>query len=221
MSSCYRNLTDWWLHLLHQHRAIAVIRASDLAAGVAMAKAAASGGMRLIEITWNSVEPGTLISQLRSELPECAIGTGTLLTVEQLREAIACGAQFGFTPHVNLPLIQAALESQVPIVPGALSPTEIITAWQAGAEAVKVFPVQSVGGVSYLQTLQGPLPQIPLIPTGGVTLDNAAQFIQAGAIAVGLAGDLFPAQAVVQKDWQVISQRAQVLQQKLAPFQGH
>ena len=95
-------------------------------------------------------------------------------------------------------LIEAAITAEIPIIPGALTPTEIITAWQSGATAVKVFPIQPIGGVSYLQVLQGPIGQIPLIPTGGVTVDNAPDFLAAGAVAVGLAGSLFPPAEIAQ-----------------------
>lgn len=197
-----------WLSLLQQQRAIAVIRSPQLALGKQLALAIAAGGMQLIEITWNSHKPGELIRQLRTELPDCTIGAGTLLHREQLQEAIASGAQFIFTPHTNLTLIEAAVSAKIPIVPGALSPTEIVTAWQAGASCVKVFPIQAVGGASYLQCLQGPLGHIPLIPTGGITLDNFSEFIKAGAIAVGLSRDLFPQHLVARKDWQAIRYRA-------------
>ncbi len=207
--------SEVWRQLLQQYRAIAVIRSPDINLGLAMAKAVAAGGMHLIEITWNSQQPGELIRQLRSELPDCTIGTGTILTAEQLEKAIASGSQFCFTPHVNPQLIQAATAADIPMIPGALSPTEIVNAWQAGASCVKVFPIGAVGGVSYIKSLQNPLGQIPLIPTGGVTLKNAPQFIEAGAIAVGLAGELFPQSLIAAKDWQSITQLAQTLQQKL------
>ncbi len=202
-----------WLSLLSQHRSIAVIRASSLLLGLQMAQAVAQGGISVIEITWNSSQAPELISQLRSELPTCIIGTGTILNREQLQQAIAVGAQFLFTPHVDRTLIEAAVAKDVPIIPGALSPTEIITAWQAGASCVKVFPIQAVGGASYIKALQGPLGSIPLIPTGGVTLNNAQEFIKAGAIAVGLAGDLFPKALIADGDWKAITQRAKSLRQ--------
>lgn len=176
-----------------------------------MAQAVAAGGIRLIEITWNSDRPADLITQLRSDLPDCWIGAGTLLTQEQVKGAIAAGAQFLFTPHVDQGLIELAISQDVPIVPGALSPTEIVQAWQAGASSVKVFPVQAMGGASYIRSLQGPLGQIPLIPTGGVTVENARSFLDAGAIAVGLSGDLFPQSAVSQGNWDLITQRAAML----------
>jgi 2-dehydro-3-deoxyphosphogluconate aldolase/(4S)-4-hydroxy-2-oxoglutarate aldolase len=205
-----------WLTLLQQTPAIAVIRTAKIEQGRQMALAVAAGGIQLIEITWNSDRPTELIQQLRVELPNCTIGTGTLLTLDQLKEAIAAGAQFLFTPHVDPVMIQTAVAHSIPIIPGALSPTEIVTAWQAGASCVKVFPVSSVGGASYIKSLQGPLGNIPLIPTGGVTLENAKEFIAAGAIAVGLSGQLFPPQLVAQGNWSAIAQLAKNLMQQLA-----
>ena len=208
-------LQQSWLSLVQQYRAIAVIRAPDLALGYKMAKAAASGGMRLIEITWNTDQPAELINQLRSEFPWCQVGTGTLLNLDQLQQAIAAGAQFLFTPHIDPVLIQAAIEAGIPIVPGALTTTEIVTAWNAGASCVKVFPIQTVGGVEYIRSLKPVLSNIPLIPTGGVTVANANKFLEAGAIAVGLAGDLFPQPLVAAEDWEAIAQRTSTLMQQL------
>ncbi|WNZ25388.1 bifunctional 4-hydroxy-2-oxoglutarate aldolase/2-dehydro-3-deoxy-phosphogluconate aldolase [Leptolyngbya sp. NK1-12] len=208
-------MVQFWLPLVQSQKAIAVIRAADLAIGIAMAKAVAAGGMKLIEVTWNSAEPVKLLYALHAELPDCWIGAGTLLDLDQLQAAIAAGADFLFTPHTRLDLIQQAVQQQVPIIPGALTPTEILTAWQAGASCVKVFPIQAVGGADYIRHLQGPLGEIPLIPTGGVTLNNARSFIDAGAVAVGLAGQLFPQQALRNQDWDLIRERASRLMQSL------
>ncbi|MCW5317152.1 bifunctional 4-hydroxy-2-oxoglutarate aldolase/2-dehydro-3-deoxy-phosphogluconate aldolase [Nostoc sp. KVJ3] len=204
-----------WLSQLQKHRAIAVIRAPKMELGQQMAMAVASGGIQLIEITWNSDRAGELIGQLRSQLPACTIGTGTLFNVQQLQEAIASGAQFLFTPHIDLVMIQAAIKQDIPIIPGAMTPTEIVTAWSQGASCVKVFPVQALGGADYIKSLQGPLGQIPLIPTGGVTLENAKEFLQAGAIAVGLSGELFPKKLVTEGNWQAIASGAKNLIQQL------
>jgi 2-dehydro-3-deoxyphosphogluconate aldolase/(4S)-4-hydroxy-2-oxoglutarate aldolase len=143
------------------------------------------------------------------------IGTGTLFNVQQLKDAIACGAQFLFTPHVDPEMIQAAVAQDIPIIPGALTPTEIITAYTLGASCVKVFPVQAVGGASYIKSLQGPMGHIPLIPTGGVMLENAQEFLQAGAIAVGLSGQLFPQKSVLEGNWEAIAKLAKDLLHKL------
>jgi 2-dehydro-3-deoxyphosphogluconate aldolase / (4S)-4-hydroxy-2-oxoglutarate aldolase len=204
-----------WFNFLCQERVIAVIRSDELHTVCKMARAVAAGGIKLIEITANSDRPWAAIELLRGELPHCSIGTGTILTLAELQNAIACGAEYVFTPHVELNLIRAAIDAQLPIVPGALTPTEIITAWQAGATAVKVFPIQAVGGANYLQVLQGPIGQIPLIPTGGVTVANAADFLAAGACAVGIAGGLFPKDELLREDWQSIRDRTSQLMVKI------
>ena len=204
-----------WLTLLKKHRAIAVIRSSEKELAWQMASSVAAGGIQFIEITWNTHKAAELIAQLRSEFPTFSIGTGTLLNLEQLQQAIDCGAQFLFAPHADVAMIKTAVDAGVPIVPGAFSPTEIVTAWQAGATCVKMFPISALGGAAYLKSLQGPLGHIPLIPTGGVTLENAKVFIDAGAIAVGLAGDLFPKHLVENRDWRAIVQIARNLAQNL------
>jgi 2-dehydro-3-deoxyphosphogluconate aldolase/(4S)-4-hydroxy-2-oxoglutarate aldolase len=205
-----------WLSIIQSQRAIAVIRAPKLELGAQMAQAVAAGGMRLIEITWNSHQAAKLVHQLRADLPDCLIGAGTLLSPDQLWEAIAAGASFLFMPYTNPDMIQTAVNQQIPVIPGALTPTEIATAWQLGASAVKVFPVQSVGGAAYIRHLQAPLEQIPLIPTGGVTLSNAKEFIEAGAIAVGISRQLFPPEAIEADRWVEVTQRATQLLQTLA-----
>jgi 2-dehydro-3-deoxyphosphogluconate aldolase / (4S)-4-hydroxy-2-oxoglutarate aldolase len=203
-----RSYPEDWLKFVRQEKIIAVIRSTDLRTGRKMAQAAAAGGIKLIEITANSDRPWELIELLREELPDCSIGTGTVLTMSDVLNAIACGAEYIFTPHLDFSLIDAATTAEIAIIPGALTPTEIITAWHSGATAVKVFPIQAVGGTSYLQVLQGPIAQIPLIPTGGVTVDNAPAFLNAGALAVGLAGSLFPPAEIAQENWQSIRDRA-------------
>lgn len=209
------NNSGKWRELVKKERAIAVIRSPQFTVGLAIAKAVAEGGIKIIEITWNSDKPGELITKLRNKLPEINIGVGTILNHYQLKEAINCGAQFVFCPHINLELIKAANAADIPIIPGALTPTEIVTAWQAGATCVKVFPISAMGGVSYLKSLQGPLGGIPLIPTGGVTAANAKELIKAGACGVGLSSELFPKDMVVAEDWQAIAKRAATLKQSL------
>jgi len=112
-------------------------------------------------------------------------------------------------------MIKAAVAKNIPMIPGALTPTEIITAWNYGASCVKVFPVQSVGGTNYIKSLQEPLGHIPLIPTGGVMLENARAFLEAGAVAVGLSGELFPQASVLQGNWQEITAQARILMERL------
>lgn len=164
--------------------------------------------MGLIEITWNSGDAADLIQALVQDYPHCVIGTGTILTQTDLQSAIDAGAKFAFSPHTNVDLIQSANDQRVPMIPGALSPTEIVTAWQAGAACVKVFPIKTMGGTSYLKCLRGPLGHIPLIPTGGITIHNALEFLDAGAIAVGLSSHLFPMPLLEKENWALITERA-------------
>jgi 2-dehydro-3-deoxyphosphogluconate aldolase/(4S)-4-hydroxy-2-oxoglutarate aldolase len=209
-----------WLSLLQQHRIIAVVRADNVSVAREMALAAAAGGIKLIEIAWNTDRAESLIPKLQQELPDCKIGTGTILDISMAERAISCGCSFLFTPHTNSEIIAKGIEHNIPVIAGALTPTEIITAWQAGAAAVKVFPIKIMGGVDYLQCLQPVLRDIPLIPTGGITLQNADKFLEAGAIAVGISSDLFSFEAIVEDDWTTIIARSQALIQKVQPFQN-
>jgi 2-dehydro-3-deoxyphosphogluconate aldolase / (4S)-4-hydroxy-2-oxoglutarate aldolase len=204
-----------WLQQLRQQRAIAVIRVTQLETGLQLAQAVVAGGIHCIEIAWNSQQAFELIQRLRATLPQCSIGAGTIRSAKHLEQAIAAGAEFLFMPHTCPDLIQLAIQHKVSVIPGALTPTEIVNAWQAGATCVKVFPIQAVGYAHYVQALKPVLGDIPLIPTGGVTIHTARDFIQAGAIAVGLSGDLFPASLVATQDWDAIYHRTRTLMQSL------
>ncbi|MEM8503282.1 MAG: bifunctional 4-hydroxy-2-oxoglutarate aldolase/2-dehydro-3-deoxy-phosphogluconate aldolase [Cyanobacteria bacterium P01_D01_bin.1] len=201
-----------WISLLKTYRAIAIIRANSIEQGVSMAKAAATGGFRLIEVAWtNNAEPAAMIAAIRQALPKCVVGVGSVLSENDLAGIIAAEAQFCFTPHVSPKLIARSVASQTPIVAGAMTPTEILTAWQAGASSVKVFPISSLGNDAYIRSLLGPLGQIPLVPTGGVTSESAPALIASGAIAVGLSTALFPADEVLRGDWKAIEARSRYL----------
>lgn len=196
-----------WFAQLKQHQAIAVIRATDWQVGLKMAETAIAGGMQLIEITWSSEQAAKIITQLRTQYPHCSIGTGTILQTKDLKAAIASGVEFAFSPHSNPDFIDIAHNADIPMVLGALTPTEILQAWQWGSDGVKVFPIKSVGGASFIHCLQGPLAQIPLIPTGGVTLTNYPALLKVGAIAVGLSSDLFPVNTQGHQDWPELVKR--------------
>lgn len=197
-----------WLNLLEKERSISIIRAPNFQLGLQMAKTAIAGGMKLIEISWNTEASAELVSQLRSTFPDCTIGVGTILAASDLRSAIAAGAQFAFMPHTDFDLIAIAKRQEIPIIPGAFTPTEIMTAWNAKASCVKVFPIPSV---SYLKAVRAPLGHIPMIPTGGVTIENAKSLIQAGAIAVGIGGNLFTKIAIETGKWETIQQQIKLL----------
>lgn len=205
-----------WLSTLHTHRVIAVIRAQTVESGLNMALAAAEGGIHLLEITWNSYQPVALLQAIQQAIPHCTVGVGTILKEEDLRIAIATGAQFCFSPHTSLALLNHGRNVHIPTVAGAMTPTEILTAWESGAASVKIFPIKAFGGVTYLQCLQGPLGHIPLIPSGGVTVENATELLAAGATAVGISSGLFTAEHVRHQDWHSIQKQAAHLTQVIA-----
>src|SRR5437899_12162832 len=155
--------------------------------------------------------PGAIevIQQLRkSRLAEVLIGAGTVLDVEMARVCADAGAQFLVSPGLNLETVEFAVSQGVLMMAGALTPTQVITAWKAGSDFVKVFPCGNVGGAKYIKALKGPLPQVPLVPTGGVNLDPAAEFIEAGAAALGVGGELVRADALKSGKPEVIVENA-------------
>jgi len=175
---------------------IPVVRAESTDLAIQVVEAIQAGGLDVLEVTMTVPGAIDVIAKLASTLNECVIGAGTVLDPETARKCIDAGAQFIVSPALNLETIACCRELDVAVMPGALTPTEIVSAWQAGADFVKVFPAGAMGGASYIKSLKAPLPQIELVPTGGVTLANAASFIEAGAVAVGVGADLVNTKAV-------------------------
>lgn len=197
-----------WLDRLTTQRVVAVLRSPSVELGWAMAEAALAGGITCLEVAWTSDRPADLLARLRSAYPDRCLGAGTILSMAHLQEAIAAGAQFCFSPVTDPALIQRSSHQGIPFIPGALTPTEIVHGWSAGAPCIKVFPINTLGGATYLRSLSGPLGQIPLIPTGGVTRENMAELLTAGAIAVGLASSLFADPWVRDRNWPAIQDYA-------------
>ena len=192
-------------------RIIAIVRLSDEASLVQVAEALARGGVECLEFT--SGTPGFLdaIAESRRVIGERAlIGAGTVVSEDQARECVAAGAQFVVSPGLFQPVVDAALDLDVVSIPGAMTPTEIIQAWEWGAHAVKVFPVRQLGP-QYIRDVRGPVPHIPLVAVGGVDASNAAEYLQAGAIAVGVGGRLVDKDLVRNRDWPGLQQQAQLL----------
>ncbi|NCO76552.1 MAG: bifunctional 4-hydroxy-2-oxoglutarate aldolase/2-dehydro-3-deoxy-phosphogluconate aldolase [Cyanobacteria bacterium] len=204
-----------WLSTLQNYRLIAVIRCDHIEQGKKMASILADSGVKLIEITWNSDQPAKLVTILREKLPHCYIGVGTIFHHQDLVTAMEAGSQFCFSPHFDVNLLKLAHNNNIPYIPGGLSPTEIINAFNEGAKTVKVFPIQAVGGVNYIKAIRSPISHIPFIPTGGVTIQSAPDYIKAGAIAVGLSTDLFPQDLLLGENWKMISNRVTKIQQEL------
>ncbi len=195
---------------------VAIVRLNDLSRAVPLTEALVRGGVRAIEFTFTNRLAAPVIEQVRDAVGDRAIiGAGTVLDPETARTAILAGTEFIVTPTVNLATIELCNRYGIPTVIGGFTPTELLTAWQAGAKIVKLFPA-SVGGPQYLKDVRGPLPQLKIIPTGGVSADNLGEFIRAGAVAVALGGNLVDAKSVAESAWDRIEERARVLIQAVA-----
>jgi 2-dehydro-3-deoxyphosphogluconate aldolase/(4S)-4-hydroxy-2-oxoglutarate aldolase len=170
---------------------IPIVRAESTEMARRAIVAIRKGGVSIIEITMTVPNAIRMIEELNGEVgPDTIIGAGTVLNAETARKCLRAGAQFIVSPSLDVQTIALCNAEGVAILPGALTPTEVVTAWSAGADFVKIFPAGAVGGAGYLKTLKAPLPQIKMVPTGGVSLETAAAFIEAGADALGVGSDL-------------------------------
>lgn len=196
------------IHEITSTGIIAIIRASGSGELVDVVNALRAGGVTCIELTMTTPNALEVVRQAREACGGSAfIGVGTVLDAETARAAILAGAQFIVAPILDLPTIELCNRYSIPVTPGALTPTEIVRAHQAGADFVKVFPTSTLGP-EYLKDIRGPLPHIKLIPTGGVTLDTAADFIKAGAAALGTGSALVSKKALADRDFETIKKTA-------------
>ena len=172
-----------------QHKIIAILRGANPNDVLKIAEALHKGGIKLLEITFNSPNALELLKKLSSQMKnEMLIGMGTVLNAATAKQAIAAGAKFILSPALNPETIKATKEAGAVSIPGAFTATEILMAYENGADIVKVFPASA--GADYIKDIRGPLPHIPLMPTGGVTINNVSNFFKAGAVAVGIGSDL-------------------------------
>ncbi|HEV7698809.1 MAG TPA: bifunctional 4-hydroxy-2-oxoglutarate aldolase/2-dehydro-3-deoxy-phosphogluconate aldolase [Pyrinomonadaceae bacterium] len=188
---------------------VPVVRASSAEEAMKAIDAIREGGINILEITMTvpgAIEVIREVSQRYGS--DVVTGAGTVLDPETARKCIDAGAVFVVSPALNVDTIAACIEAGVPVMPGALSPTEVVTAWNAGADMVKIFPAGAVGGPTYLKNLKGPLPHIRMIPTGGVSLATAADFIKAGAAALGVGTDLVDVKAIRDGNAHIVTERA-------------
>lgn len=188
---------------------VPVVRAQSADEAMRAIDAIREGGVEVLEITMTVPGAISLMENVAKRYgSEVVLGAGTVLDAETARACILAGAQFIVSPSLNLDTIAACRRYSVPVMPGALTPTEVVTAWTAGADVVKVFPCGAVGGASYIKALKAPLPQIELLPTGGVSLKTAADFIKAGSMALGVGADLVDLQAIRDGKASVVTERA-------------
>jgi len=179
---------------------VGIIRGCPSAHVVSIGAAAADAGILTLEITLDSPDPIDSIRELAAALPHAVVGAGTVRTVNDVERVVAAGARFVVSPISSVLMIEAAAAHGVPVLPGAATPTEIWAALEAGAFAVKVFPARELGGPGYLGAIRGPLGSPPLIPTGGVGVANASDYMGAGALAVGVGGSVFSREALASAD---------------------
>ena len=179
---------------------VAVIRAPSGEQLIEVAEALLAGGVEILEVTFTVPGAVHVLQRVADRLGDrVLLGAGTVLDPETARAALLAGAEFIVSPSTNLDVIRLCRRYDKLVMPGAFTPTEVVTAWEAGADIVKIFPAD-VGGPAYLKALRGPLPQIRLMPTGGVDLHTAADFLKAGACALGVGGSLVDAKAIQQGD---------------------
>lgn len=196
---------------------IPVLRAKSVAQGRAVVEAMMAGGVTVVEVTMTVPNAVELIAQLKKEFgEELLLGSGTVTTPYQAQSTINAGAEFVVSPSLHPEVIAATKRNGKVSCPGALTPTEVITAWEAGADYVKIFPCSAVGGASYLKSLLAPFPHLKLIPTGGVTLQTAESFIKAGAKALGVGSDLVNLAAIDAGHPETITETARAYLKVLA-----
>jgi 2-dehydro-3-deoxyphosphogluconate aldolase/(4S)-4-hydroxy-2-oxoglutarate aldolase len=188
---------------------IPVVRATSADEAMRAIDAIREGGVSVLEITMTVPGAVGVIEQLTKKYgSDVLVGAGTVLDAETARACMLSGAQFIVSPALNLETIECCRRYGVAVMPGALTPTEVVQAWTAGADLVKVFPAGALGGASYLKALKAPLPHIEMVPTGGVSLKTAADFIKAGASALGIGADLVDLKAIRDGQASVITERA-------------
>jgi len=187
---------------------VPVVRAASSREARMAADAVCEGGIPIVEITMTVPGAVDVIRELTKGSSDVLVGAGTVLNVDAARRCLDAGAQFLVSPGLNLEVVKLAGTEGRLMMAGALTPTEVITAWEAGSDFVKVFPCGQVGGAKYIKALRGPLPQVPLVPTGGVSLSTAAEFIEAGAAALGVGGECVQAEALKSGKLEIIVENA-------------
>jgi 2-dehydro-3-deoxyphosphogluconate aldolase / (4S)-4-hydroxy-2-oxoglutarate aldolase len=200
------------LKRIEQGALVPVVRAPSANLAVAAVEAILEGGISVFEITLTVPGAVQVIESLVKRFGARAVfGAGTVLTPDQADACIDAGAEFVVSPGFDAPTVELVLKKSIPCMPGALTPTEVITAWKAGVDMVKIFPCSAMGGAKYLKALKGPLPQVKMLPTGGVNASTAHEYLAAGAAALGIGSELVDASALAAGKLELITMRAKEL----------
>jgi 2-dehydro-3-deoxyphosphogluconate aldolase / (4S)-4-hydroxy-2-oxoglutarate aldolase len=208
---------DAVLSKIKSEKVVALIRAESSDGLLDCAKALAEGGLTSIELTMTTPGAIRMLEQATRDLPDFIFGLGTVLDAETARIGILAGAKFIVTPALRPDVITLCRRYSIPVFSGALTPTEIVNAWEAGADAVKVFPAEFFGP-AYIKSIKAPLPQIDLVPTGGVNENNVVDFLKAGATATAAGSSLVEAKALREKNWPAITAKARAFAAAVATF---
>ena len=201
---------------------VPVVRTSSAESAIRAIEAVYRGGIRAAEITMTVPGAVKALEKLADAFGDkLVLGAGTVLDPETARICMLAGAQFFVTPALNLKTIEMAKRYSKVIMPGALTPTEIVAAWEAGADCVKVFTCGALGGVKYIKALKAPLPHIEMVPTGGVSLENTADFLKAGAAAVAVGAELIDAKTITEGRYEVFEERARLFLAEVAKARGN
>lgn len=188
---------------------VPVLRAESHEIALQAVEALRAGGIGVLEVTMTVPGAVKLIARLSGEIgDECLIGAGTVLSEKAAAECVEAGARFIVSPAVNVATIEFCKSLDVPVLPGAFTPTEVVTAWNAGADMVKLFPAGAGGGPGYLKSLRAPLPHVKFVPTGGISIDNAGDYIRAGAVAIGVGADLVDTKAIRAGHAHIVTEQA-------------
>ena len=210
-----RSTFSWELH--HRAPVVGILRGIPMDVVLKIAPVYLDAGFYTLEVTMNTPNAENTITALRDQYPGLNTGAGTVCSLADLDQALGAGAQFIVTPILNEELIKRAVAQNIPIFPGAFTPTEVYRAWELGASAVKVFPATQLG-VPYIKDLRGPLNHVKLLPTGGVSLSNIKSFFDAGAVGVGMGSSLFPKNMIQQKDFEALGQHLRTIKTEIQEY---
>lgn len=209
---------------LRQDGIIAIVRVDDLSGAVPLVQALRRGGINIIEFTLTNPAAVDAVKAVRDEIAKSEqdglmLGVGSVKTVQQTQQCLEGGAEFIVSPITNFDIIKLCNDNEIPVFPGAYTPTEIYQAWEAGATAVKVFPARNLG-TAYIKDILAPMPELKLVPTGGISAKNIADYVKAGVLAVGVGGSLVDKKAVAAGDWATIEKTAATIRQAFAEAQS-
>ena len=196
------------LEIIKREKLFPVIRTNSTDDARQAVKSLSNCGIKIFEITMTVPNAIELIAELNDSDSEILLGAGTVLEVEQAEKCVEAGAKFIVSPAFDLETVKFCNQKEIAVMPGSLTPTEVLTAWKAGADCVKVFPCDALGGAKYLKTLKTLFPHVEMMPTGGVSLETIADFFRSGAIAVGVGTDLVDVQAIRSGNLEIVAEKA-------------